>query len=61
MIKPICSSCGKMKSKFIKKGGSIDIHKAMLPLLPKKGLTLMIIVMILTQINMTVIRKCYLI
>ena len=41
MIKATCASCGKMKCIFIKKGGSIDIHKAMLPLLPKKGLTLL--------------------
>lgn len=40
MIKAACASCGKLKSKFVKQGGSIDIHKAMLPLLPKKGLTL---------------------
>ena len=36
-----CVSCGITKTKFVKKyGGAIDIHKAMLPLLPKKGLTL---------------------
>jgi len=41
MIRATCSSCGKMKSKFVKStGGNLDIHKAMLPLLPKKGLTL---------------------
>lgn len=53
VIKATCASCGKMKSMFVKnigqrlrslrlntKGGSFDIHKAMLPLLPKKGLTL---------------------
>jgi hypothetical protein len=34
MIKATCASCGKLKSKFVKLGGSIDIHKAMLPLLP---------------------------
>ena len=50
ILKAKCASCGKMKSKFVKglhipatikntkKGGAIDIHKAMLPLLPKKGL-----------------------
>jgi hypothetical protein len=40
MIKAKCKSCGALKSKFIKIGGAIDIHKAMLPLLPKKGLVL---------------------
>ena len=46
MIKATCASCGKKKSKFVKntghktQGGTLDIHKAMLPLLPKKGLTL---------------------
>ena len=49
IIKATCASCGITKSQFIKKtggnsrrraGGAIDIHKAMLPLLPKKGLTL---------------------
>ena len=42
MIKAKCASCGRMKSKFVKntKGGAIDIHKTMLPLLPKKGLLL---------------------
>ena len=35
------SSCGIAKTKFIKKqGGAIDIHKTMLPLLPRKGCTL---------------------
>ena len=42
MIKATCKSCGKKKSKFVKskQGGRLDIHKAMLPFLPKKGLTL---------------------
>ena len=42
MLKSICASCGIIKTKFVKrtKGGKIDIYKAMLPLLPKKGLTL---------------------
>ena len=42
MLKSKCASCGITKTKFVKqtKGGKIDIHKMMLPLLPKKGLTL---------------------
>ena len=33
-----CGSCGIIKTQFVKenKGGKFDIHKAMLPLLPKK-------------------------
>ena len=39
--KSSCASCGITKTKFVKKdGGAVDIEKAMLPLLPKKGLTL---------------------
>ena len=42
MVKAKCGSCGIIKTQFVKenKGGKFDIHKAMLPLLPKKGLTL---------------------
>ena len=42
MLKAKCWSCGIIKTQFVKenKGGKFDIHKAMLPLLPKKGLTL---------------------
>ena len=42
MLKAKCGSCGIIKTQFVKenKGGKLDIHKAMLPLLPKKGLTL---------------------
>ena len=39
MLKSTCASCGITKTKFVKKQGG-DIHKAMLPFLPKKGLTL---------------------
>ena len=35
----VCNVCKKNKSRFYK-GGSIDIHSEILPLLPKKGLTL---------------------
>ena len=36
------SHCGIIKTQFVKenKRGKFDIHKAMLPLLPQKGLTL---------------------
>ena len=39
MLKAKFGSCGKIKTQFVKenKGGKFDIHKAMLPLLPKKG------------------------
>ena len=41
MRKLTCASCGITKTKFVKKdGGAVDIHKAMLPMLPEKGLTL---------------------
>ena len=42
MLKAKCGSCGIIKTQFVKenKGGKFDIHTAMLPLLPKKGLTL---------------------
>ena len=41
MRKSKCASCGISKTKFVKiEGEAIDIHKAMLPLVPKKGLTL---------------------
>ena len=42
MIKATCVYCGKIKIKFVtsKDGGALDIHKAMLPFLPKRGLTL---------------------
>ena len=49
IARSLCSVCGSKKAKFIptlpvgevsQKGGAIDIHKMMLPLLPKKGLTL---------------------
>ena len=35
-------ACGIIKTQFVKenKGGKFDIHKAMLPLLLKQGLTL---------------------
>ena len=38
MLKAKCGSCGTIKTQFVKenKGGKFDIHKAMLPLLPKK-------------------------
>ena len=36
------ANCGIIKTQFVKenKGGKFDIHKAMLPLIPKKGITL---------------------
>ena len=35
------ASCGITKTKFVKKdGGAVDIHKGILALLPKTGLTL---------------------
>ena len=42
MLKAKCGSCGIIKTQFVKetKGGNFDIHKAILPLLLKKGLTL---------------------
>ena len=42
MLRTKCVSCGITKTKFVKEteGGNIDIHKMMLPLLPKKGLTI---------------------
>ena len=42
MLKAKCGSCGIIKTQFVKenKEGKFGIHKAMLPLLPKKGLTL---------------------
>ena len=38
MLKAKCGLCGIIKTQFVKenKGGKFDIHKAMLPLLPKK-------------------------
>ena len=41
MLKAKCGPCGIIKTQFVKgnKGGKFDIHKAKLPLLPKKGLT----------------------
>ena len=41
MLKAECWSCGIIKTQFVKenKEGKFYIHKAMLPLLPKKGLT----------------------
>ena len=40
MLKAKCGSCGIIKTQFVKgnEGGKFDIHKAMLPLLPKTGL-----------------------
>ena len=42
MLSAKCGSCGIIKTHLEKenKGGKFDIHKAMLPLLPKKRLTL---------------------
>ena len=42
MLKAKCGLCGIIKTQFVKenKGGKFVIHKTMLPLLPKKGLTL---------------------
>lgn len=49
MVMATCASCGITKTMFVKSGGNlglgisskaIDIHKTMLPLLPKNGLTL---------------------
>ena len=42
MFKAKCGSCGIIITQFVKenKGGNFDIHKAILPLLPEKGLTL---------------------
>lgn len=42
IARSVCGVCGSRKTKFLpqKEGGAIDIHKAILPLLPKKGLTL---------------------
>ena len=46
MIKATCASCGITKTVFVKSpassrsGGRLDVNKAILPLLPKKGLTL---------------------
>ena len=42
MLKAKCGSCGIIKTQFVKenKGEKFGIHKAMPPLLPKKGLTL---------------------
>ena len=39
MLKAKCGSCGIIKTQFVKenKGGKFDIHKAIRPLLPKKG------------------------
>ena len=39
MLKAKCGSCGIIKTQFVKEneGGKFDIHKAILPLLPKKG------------------------
>ena len=41
MLKANCGSCVIIKTQFVKenKGGKFDLHKAMLPLLPKNGLT----------------------
>ena len=38
MLKTKCGSCEIIKTRFVKenKGGKFDIHKAMLPLLPKR-------------------------
>ena len=41
IFKSVCNDFKKIKSRFCSvKGGSIDIHSSLLPLLPKKGLTL---------------------
>ena len=42
MLKAKCGSCAIIKTQFVKEktGGKFYIHKAVLPLLPKKGLTL---------------------
>ena len=42
MLRSKCASCGITKTRFVKEseGGKIDIHKMIMPLLPKKGLTL---------------------
>ena len=42
MLKSKCESCVIIKTQFVKENnvGKFDIHKAMLPLLPKKRLTL---------------------
>ena len=42
MLKAKCGPCGIIKTQFVKenKGGKFDIHKAMLPQLPKTGVTL---------------------
>ena len=39
LFRYVCNVCKKNKSRF-SKGGSIDIHSKILPLLPKKELTL---------------------
>ena len=40
ILKAKCGSCGITKTQLVKekKGGKFDIHKAMLPLLPKNGI-----------------------
>ena len=53
LLKSVCKDCKKNKSRFYKgglkgsldpfnhhSGGSIDIHSKLIPLLPKRGLTL---------------------
>ena len=41
IFRSVCKECKKNKSRFYSyKGGSFDIHSKLLPLLPKKGLTL---------------------
>ena len=39
LLKSVCKDWKKNKSRFYKEG-SIDIHSKLMPLLPKKGLTL---------------------
>ena len=39
LFRSVCKDCKKNKSKFYK-GGSIDIHSKLMPLLPKNSLTL---------------------
>ena len=39
LLKSVCKDCKKNKSRFYK-GGSINIHSKIIPLLPKRGLTL---------------------
>ena len=39
-VKGRCSDCNTMKYKYVKSGGSVDIHKAISKVLPKDGLHL---------------------